>query len=301
MLPCTPSTRGSRGPLFRGQEARPRHVAPSPQRLLHRLAEQSWRGGWRGGRWCRSHGAEADRKRARSHPRSESRSEGSFRLHDSTPADGGQHQGVRSHRVCARACRGQRAETKRMKSSRVGLQGGGSRERTGPRPPPRARQQRRWAGDGGGASLASATPGGSSCSGKRCAHRTDLTGWGRPHGQERRDCEQLGLGGQGLNERAPRSPHPQERAFLMFPRSHPVMPQISLACLPTGCTPLPEHLGGCRERPWQSGPPAARRTARQRLWAGHRSPITQPLLSTGTFSRSIMAFLLKQRRKLIKN
>lgn len=27
-----------------------------------------------------------------------------------------------------------------------------------------------------------------------CAHRSDLAGWGRPHGQERRDREQLGLG-----------------------------------------------------------------------------------------------------------
>ena len=150
--------------------------------------------------------------------------------------------------------------------------------------------------------LASATPVGSGCSKKRCAHRTDLTGWGRPHGQERRDCEQLGLGGQGLNEWAQTCrPPPQEHAFLTFRRSHPVTPQISLACLPTGRALLPEHPGGCREWPRQSRPPAARRTARQRLWAGHRSPITQPLLSTGTFSRSIVAFLPKQRRKLIKN
>lgn len=110
----------------------------------------AWQGrageeGWRGGRGRRSHGAEADRKRARGHLRSKGQSEGrqsrGSAYAAAHPPTEGSTRGSEATGVCE-GHRGQRADRKRTKSSRGGLHGRSSRERVGPRPPPRAKQQR---------------------------------------------------------------------------------------------------------------------------------------------------------------
>lgn len=159
---------GSGGPLFRGGPAGllPRCVAPCPQRLLQRLAEQSWRS-----RLERRAVVPEPRGRRRQedHTVSSGATEPEARAGRAGVLSTAQHArpqraapgGLKPGRVCQgpAGVRGQRQEEDEEQPRRAAWKrqqsANGAKTRA-----PRTKQQRCWVGDGGGA-LASAPSQGS--------------------------------------------------------------------------------------------------------------------------------------------
>lgn len=120
------------------------------------------------------------------------------------PPTEGSTRGSEATGVCE-GHRGQRAGRQWTKSSRGGLHGRSSRERVGPRPPPRTKQQRcpqgRRRRGAGFCSFEEARSTG-------CAHRSDLAGEGTPPMGRRGGTVNSSASGQGLNNRRKRAAPP---------------------------------------------------------------------------------------------